>query len=276
MLEKTFEVSQRRACQVIGQPRSTQRLPQPSPDEVELALRCRLRAISKKFPRWGYRKATTLVNKEGYEVNKKRVQRLWREEGLRVPKKTKKRRRGRCSEPNGSRRRAVRPNEVWAIDFQFDTTVEGRQLKLCNIVDEFTREALAMRVGRSCDADTLVSLLDRLAHERGAPALLRMDNGPELTAAALRDWARFNKAGTIYIEPGSPWENPFAESFNSRVRDELLNVEVFYTLTEAKVMVEDWRIEYNEDRPHSSLGMLAPNEFTKEWIADHQPNPALS
>jgi len=211
-------------------------------------------------------------------VNKKKVQRLWRDEGLRVQRRCRKRRTGRSTEPGGKLRRAVRPNEVWAIDFQFDVTADGRQIKLANIVDEFTREALAMRVGRTCDADQLVNLLDAIASERGAPAFIRCDNGPELIAAALRDWCRFNLAGTLYIEPGSPWENPFIESFNGRVRDELLNVEEFFTLTEAQVIIEDWRIEYNNYRPHSSLGQLTPLEFVAKWNAtkELQPTPALS
>lgn len=265
-LVEKFEVSERRACRVLGQPRSTQRSGQPQPDGFEQRLRARLRAFSRKHSRWGYKKATKLLRDEGWKVNHKRIERLWREEGLRVRKACVKRRRGPSVE-GSARRRAIVPNEVWAIDFEHDSTTCGRQLRLANIVDEFSREALAMRVGRSCSADQLVEILDGLAVERGAPQFVRMDNGPELIAHALRDGCRFNSTGTLYIEPGSPWENPFVESFNGRVRDELLNVEAFETLTEAQVIVEDWRIEYNNYRPHSSLDMLTPVEYARAWEA---------
>lgn len=152
---------------------------------------------------------------------------------------------------------------MWAIDFQFDETSDCRRLKLCNIVDEFTREALAMRVGRTCTADDVVAIIEGLVAERGTPTQLRMDNGPELIAWALRDWCRLHGTNTSYIEPGSPWENPFVESFNGRARDELLNVEDFATLLEAQVVIEAWRIEYNTYRPHSSLGGLTPAEFAE-------------
>lgn len=276
-LMENHGVSERRACRVLGQPRSTQRSAQPLPNDTEHRLRARLRAISNKHTRWGYRRATTVLKREGWDVNKKRVQRLWRDKGLRVQRRCRKRRRGPSVE-SGKLRRAVMPNEVWAIDFEHDSTADGRQIRLANVVDEFTREALAMRVGRSCDADQLVEVLEQLARERGAPKFVRMDNGPELIAHALRDWCRFNDTGTLCIEPGSPWENPFVESFNGRVRDELLNVEEFFTLTEAQVIVEDWRIEYNNYRPHSSLGQRTPLEFVAAWEAyqDEDIEPALS
>jgi len=204
-------------------------------------------------------------------VNRKRVQRLWREEGLRVPVRRRKRRRLGESTVPARRLRSERPNQVWAFDFQFDQTGDGRALKVLNIVDEFTRESLVMLVGRSIDADTVVETLERLVAERGAPEHLRMDNGPEMTAHALQDWCRFSKAGTVYIEPGSPWQNPFVESFHSRVRDELLDVEEFACLAEARVVIEDWRQDYNRHRPHSSLGMRAPAVFAAEWTAASEP-----
>jgi putative transposase len=160
---------------------------------------------------------------------------------------------------------------VWAIDFQFDETSDGRRLKLANIVDEHTREGLAMRVGRTCGADDLLAVIDALVAERGAPGHLRMDNGPELIAWALRDWCRLAGTGTIYIEPGSPWENPYIESFNGRVRDELLNAEE--SLLEAQVIVEAWRIEYNTYRPHGSLGGLTPAEYASNRTT--KPLPVL-
>jgi putative transposase len=160
---------------------------------------------------------------------------------------------------------------VWALDYQFDQTTDGRILKLLNVVDEHTREALTIEVNRRIDADTTVKVLDHLVTARGQPPrFIRMDNGPELTANALRDWCRFTGAGTSYIEPGSPWQNPYVESFGSRLRDELLAVEAFTSLLEAQLLVEDWRIEYNTLRPHSALGYLTPTDYAKTWTT-HQP-----
>ncbi len=206
-------------------------------------------------------------------INKKRTRRLWREEGLRRPLPCKRK---RTRLPGGGELlRATRPNQVWAIDFQFDETADYRRLKLTNIVDEFTREALAMRVGRTCDADEVVAVIEALVAQRGAPAHLRMDNGPELIAWALRDWCRLAGTDTVYIEPGAPWENPFIESFNGRVRDELLNIEEFAALVEAQVVVEAWRVEYNTYRPHSSLGWLTPAEYADRWAPEHRISGTL-
>lgn len=206
-------------------------------------------------------------------MNRKRVQRLWREEGLRVPQRKRKRRRlGDSTTETAARRlRAERPNHVWAFDFQFDQTADGRALKMCNIVDEFTREALVMLVARSIDADTVIAELERLIARHGAPEHLRMDNGPEMTAHALQGWCEDASTGTAYIDPGAPWQNPFVESFHSRVRDELLDIEEFSCLAEARVVIEDWREEYNHRRPHSSLGMLAPAVFAARWTHDSEP-----
>jgi putative transposase len=271
MLRDRLGVSERWACRVVGQHRSTQRHESVRAAD-DLALRAELRRFSVDRPRWGYRRAHHHLREQGWEVNRKRVQRLWREEGLRVPQRKRKRRRVGESTVPAERLRAERPSHVWAFDFQFDQTADGRALKLMNIVDEFTREALVMLAARSIDADTVVATLERLVAERGvAPELLRMDNGPEMTAHALRDWCEFSKAGTAYIEPGSPWQNPFVESFHSRVRDELLDVEEFSCLAEARVVIEDWREDYNLRRPHSSLGMRAPAVFAAEWAADGEP-----
>jgi putative transposase len=152
--------------------------------------------------------------------------------------------------------------------FQFDQTADGRALKLLNVVDEFTRESLVMLVARSIDADTVAAALDRLVAERGAPEYLRMDNGPEMTAHALRDWCVLSRTGTVYIEPGSPWQNPYVESFHSRVRDELLDIEEFSCLAEARVVIGDWREDYNQRRPHSALGMRAPAVFAAQWTPE--------
>ena len=271
MLCDRLGVSERWACQVVGQHRSTQRH-EPKLAEDDAVLRDELRKFSAERPRWGYRRAHHQLRQDGWEINRKRVQRLWREEGLRVPQRKRKRRRLGDSTVPAKRLRAERPNHVWAFDFQFDQTADGRALKLMNIVDEFTRESLVMLVARSIDADTVVATLERLCGERGvAPELLRMDNGPEMTAHALRDWCEFSKTGTVFIEPGSPWQNPFVESFHSRVRDELLDVEEFSCLAEARVVIEDWREDYNLRRPHSSLKMRTPAVFAAEWVADGEP-----
>jgi putative transposase len=263
MLRDRLGLSERRACRYVGQHRSTQRH-EPQRAEDDQALRAQLRKISAQRPRWGYRRAHHRLGQEGWSVNRKRVQRLWREEGLRVPQRRRKRRRLGESTVPGARLRAQRPNQVWALDFQHDQTADGRVIRLLNVVDEFTREALEMLVARSIDADTTVAALDRLVAQRGAPQHLRMDNGPELTAHALQEWCRFSHAGTAYIDPGSPWQNPFVESFHSRVRDELLDVEQFACLAEARVVIGDWREDYNLRRPHSALGMRTPAGFATE------------
>jgi putative transposase len=268
MLRDRLGVSERRACEIAGQHRSTQ-CREPCVAEDDAALRVALRKLSEERPRWGYRRAHVRLLEEGWSLNRKRTQRLWREEGLRVPQRRRKRQRLGESTVPAARLVAERPNHVWALDFQFDQTADGRILKLLHVVDEFTREALAMRCERRIDADATVAVLDRLIAVRaGAPEHIRCDNGPELTANALRDWCRFSGAGSTYIEPGSPWQNPYAESFNSRVRDELLSVELFSSLAEAKVMVEDWREDYNQRRPHSALGMIASARFARTWRAD--------
>jgi putative transposase len=269
MLQDRLGLSERRACQIAGQHRSTQRHEaRRAPDDG--ALRGRLREISRQRPRWGYRRAHTLLREEGWCLNRKRTQRLWREEGLRVPQRRRTRQRLGVSTVPASRLAAERPDQVWALDFQFDQTTDGRILKLLHVVDEFTREALAIECERRIDADATVRVLDRLVGDRGrAPEHVRCDNGPELTANALRDWCRFNQAGSAYIEPGSPWQNPYVESFGSRIRDELLAVELFDSLAEAKLLVGDWRHDYNTNRPHSALGMQAPARFAETWRELH-------
>jgi putative transposase len=276
MLQDRLGVSERRACQITGQHRSTQRH-KPRVADDDAALRGQLREISRKRPRWGYRRAHATLCEQGWQVNRKRVQRLWREEGLRVPVRRRKRQRLGNSTVPAARLVAERPDRVWAIDFQFDQTADGRILKLLHVVDEFTREALAIECRRRLDADATVAVLDRIVAERGqAPLFIRCDNGPELTADALRDWCRFSRAGSAYIQPGSPWQNAYVESFGSRVRDELLAVELFSCLAEAKVMVADWREDYNQRRPHSALSMQTPARFARTWKDhNHRLSPAV-
>ncbi len=266
MLRDRLALSERRACRYVGQHRSTQRRPATVAADDQ-ALRGELRQVAGEHKRWGYRRAHHELCLRGWEINRKRIQRLWREEGLRVPARARKRRRP-ADQPDRSQLRATRPDEVWAIDFQHDMTADGRALRLVNVVDEFTREALIMEVGRSISADETVTELEALVARRGrAPAFLRCDNGPELASHALRDWCRFIHAETAFIEPGAPWQNPFVESFHARVRDELLNTEQFACLAEAKVVIGDWREDYNTRRPHSALGMRAPATFAAEWTS---------
>jgi putative transposase len=270
-LREQFGVTERRACRVVGQPRSTQRLALPIPSDDELALRAWLRDFSRRRPRWGWRRAAREAQKAGWRANHKRIHRLWVAEGLRVPyRKRKKPLRGIGVAVGAFC--PIRPNVVWAMDFQFDQSSDGRMLKLLNVIDEFTREALATDTDRSIDADDVVACLERLAGERGAPVYVRFDHGPEFIAHAVADWCRFNGTGTVFIDPGSPWQNAWIESFNGRLRDELLNGQQFDSLLEAQVVIEDWRIDYNMHRPHSAHGWLTPVEFVEAWLhrQEHQ------
>jgi putative transposase len=267
MLCDRLHVSERWACQVCGQHRSTQRR-EPTPAGDDAALRGELRTFSARRPRWGYRQAHTHLRQRGWEINRKRVQRVWREEGLRVPQRTRKRRRLGDSTAPEKRLRAERPDHVWAFDFQFDQTADGKTIKLLNVVDEFTREALVMHTARNITADQTVAVLAALVAARGAPTHIRCDNGPEMTAHALIDWCAAQSTLTSYIDPGAPWQNPFVESFHSRVRDELLDLELFSCLAEAQIVIEDWREDYNTQRPHSALGKQPPAVFAAAWTPD--------
>jgi putative transposase len=265
-LQRELEMSQRRACQVVGQPRATQRYV-PAPDAEEERLRTWLRAFSRRRPRAGYRAACGQLRQEGRTVNGKRVQRLWREEGLKVPRRQRKQRRLGTSQNGSQRRVATRPNEVWSYDFVSDQTSDGRRLRFLCVVDEFTRECLALEVRRSFPASAVLVVLAGLIAQRGVPAHLRSDNGPEFVARAVQAWLRAQAIGPLYIAPGSPWENAYVESFNSRLRDEHLNREEFASLLEAQVLSAGWRRDYNEARGHSALGYLAPTVFAARWRA---------
>jgi transposase InsO family protein len=250
-------VSERVACKVLSQHRSTQRkAPRMADDEV--ALTEAIIDWARQYGRYGYRRITALLRAEGWQVNHKRVERIWKREGLRVP--ARQRKRGRLWLNDGScvRLRPERPNHVWAYDFVEDRTRDGRKFRLLNIVDEFTRECLAIRVGRQLGSADVIDVLADLFVTRGVPAHIRSDNGAEFTASAVKGWISGVGVQTAYIEPGSPWENGYVESFNGKVRDELLNAEVFNTLAEAKVLIEQWRVHYNTVRPHSSLGYRPP------------------
>jgi putative transposase len=256
-MQQQFVVSERRACAVVGQARATERyVPRESADEA--ALTARIVALATRFGRYGYRRVTALLQREGWQVNHKRVERLWRQEGLRVPAQQPKR--GRLWLADGSivRLRAEHPNHVWAYDFVFDRTADGRKLRMLTVVDEYTRECLAIEVARRLGSQDVLAVLGDLCVRRGPPAYIRSDNGPEFTARAVRRWLARVDVQTLFIEPGSPWENGYIESFNGRLRDEHLNRERFDTLLEAQVLIELWRNEYNQVRPHSSLGYRSP------------------
>ena len=254
-----YSVSERRACRVTSQPRATQRyVLHPATDEP--ALIARIVALATRFGRYGYRRITALLRQEGWRVNHKRVERPWRQEGLRVPAKQPKR--GRLWLADGSlvRRRDEQPNHVWSYDFVFDRTADGRPVRILAIVDEYTRECLSLDVARRLRSDDVRARLAQLFVQRGPPTYLRSDNGPEFTATAVREWLARVGVTTLFIEPGSPWENGDVESFNGKLRDECLNHERFNTLLEARVLIDGWRREYNQIRPHSALGYrpLAP------------------
>ena len=243
MLRERFGVSERRACAVAGQHRSTQRLAAPVRTVEEEQLREFLRAFSKDRPRWGWRRAAKAARRGGWAVNDKRIRRLWRDEGLRVPQRSRKKRLTGTGTHVGAMS-PIRPNVLWALDFQFDVTDDGRTIKMLNIIDEYTRECLAIKVARTIDADDVVDVLDRLAAVHGAPAFVRFDNGGEFIAAAVADWCRFNGVDTIFIDPGSPWQNAWIESFNGKFRDELLNGWQFDSLLEAQVHPEVFRARF--------------------------------
>ncbi len=273
MLQARFGVSERRACKVVGQHRSTQRLTAQPVSDDETELRKWLRAFAKRRPRWGWRRAWKERRRLGFRDNKKRIRRLWREESLLVPQRKRKKRLMGIGTQIGAMC-PIRPNALWALDFQFDTTADGRTIKMLNVIDEFTRESPKIAVERRIDADRVVEVLDEITAERGAPAYLRFDNGGEFIAAVVDEWCRTNGVGSIFIDPGSPWQNAWIESFNGKLRDELLNLWHFDNLLEARVLIEDWRIDYNTNRPHHAHGLLTPTEFREAWTNQHQPQLA--
>jgi transposase InsO family protein len=250
-------VSERRACAVLGQHRSTQRKVARTADD-EAALTADIIELAKRYGRYGYRRITALLRDAGWTVNRKRVERIWRREGLKVPQRQP--RRGRLWLNDGSciRLRPERPNHVWAYDFVEDRTREGRKFRMLCVVDEFTREALAIRVARRLSSSDVIDVLADLFVTRAVPTHIRSDNGPEFAAIAVKGWIDGVGGKTAFIEPGSPWENGYVESFNGKLRDELLNGEVFNTLSEAQVLIEEWRRHYNRVRPHSARGYRPP------------------
>jgi putative transposase len=259
-LQKQCDAPQRQACRVADQPRSTQRyVPQVKPDEP--ALIQRMHELVRRHPRFGYRRIGAMLRAEGRRINLKRVRRLWKKEGFRVPSRTHKKRRLGHSDNGILRWRALHKNDVWTWDFIHDSDEAGRALKWLSLVDEYTRECLALEVNRSMTALDVIGILAEVFRERGLPGHIRSDNGPEFIATAIRQYLGKAGVGTLYIEPGAPWENGYAESFHGRLRDELLNLEVFANLAEAKALAAHWKREYNYVRPHSSLGYATPAAF---------------
>jgi putative transposase len=253
-----LRLSERRICQVLGQHRSTQRRVPTGPDDEE-RLTADIVELARRHGRLGYRKiAEMLRSTAGWIVNDKRVERIWRREGLKVPAKQSKH--GRIWLADGSciRLRAERPNHVWSYDFVEDRTHKGRKYRMLNLIDEFTHECLAIRVDRKLNSADVIDVLSDLFILRGVPEHIRSDNGPEFVAKSVQDWIGAVGAKTAYIERGSPWENGFIESFNARLRDELLDGEIFYSLAEARIVIESWRRHYNTERPHGSLGYKPP------------------
>ena len=265
-------LSLRRSCALchIGhsslryRPRTMRRL-----RDQELVVR--LRAIAHAYPRYGYRRAHALVERDGEAVNVKRVHRLWRLERLSVPCRRPRRRRTDRKEVRLVE--ATRPNQVWSYDFVHDRCANGQRLKILTVTDEFTRESLAIEVATRLQAGDVLKLLERLIAARGAPGALRSDNGPEFVAQAVQRWLHARQVHTAYIAPGSPWQNGYGESFNGRLRDECLNLEWFHSVAEARVVIEGWRRHYNADRPHSSLDYQTPRAFRVAYDREHGSKP---
>jgi len=255
-----MDVSERRACKVISQPRMTQRYKTKQPDKNK-ALTSEINKLARKYKRYGYRMITAKLRQNGWTVNHKRIQRIWQKEGLQVPYRHKFRKAKGTSDNSCAVKKAEYINHVWTYDFMTDQTEDGVKLKILTVLDEFTRESLAIEPGRSIRARDVIAVLEYLFLVRGAPKFIRSDNGPEFIADAIEKWLNINQVETLHIAPGSPWENGYIESFNGKLRDEVLDREVFYSVKEAKVIVESWRLEYNNHRPHSSLDYMTPAAF---------------
>jgi putative transposase len=262
-LQRRHRVSERRACRLVEQHRSTQRY-RALPAEFELRLVARMNELAAAHPRWGYRTVWQLLRSEGWQINRKRVERLWRLEGHRVPPR---RSQGSGKRAQGSAEKAIwrlpatRPNHVWSYDFMSARSSDGGAIRILNVVDEYTRVALGSRVARSIGARDVVSELERLFAAHGKPELLRSDNGREFIADSLGEWLASQGVKTAFIEKGSPQQNAFVERFNGTMRDEVLNGEEFDSVLEARVVIADWLVTYNTLRPHRGLGMLTPAAF---------------
>ena len=257
-IRQELGVSERRACRALSQPRSTHRYEPKEICDEEARLTRRIIELASEYGRYGYRRIMALLWREGWQVGKDQMERIWREEGLKVPQKQPKRGRLWLNDGSCIRLRPEHRNHVWSYDFVLDRTHDGKPLRMLTVMDEHTRECLAIDVERRLNSENVLDRLAQLFVERGTPEYIRSDNGPEFTAHTVRDWLARVQVRTLFIEPGSPWENGYIESFNGKLRDELLEREIFYTLKEAKVLIENWRWEYNHFRPHSALGYRPP------------------
>ena len=255
--QQQYGMTERHACRLLGQWRGTQRY-QPIPRDDEDALTRAIISLASRYGRYGYRRITALLRRAGWQVGKDRVQCIWRREGLKVP--AKQRPKGRLWLEDGScvRLRPERANHVWSYDFVSGLTHDGRALRILTLIDEYTRECLALRVERRLNSLEVIDTLADVMLVRGIPEHIRSDNGPEFIARELQKWLGRVGTRTLYIERGSPWENGYCESFNGKLRDECLNGEIFYSLKEAQIVIERWRKEYNTERPHSALGYRPP------------------
>ena len=268
--QQEYGLSERHACRLLGQWRGTQRYG-PLRRTDEDALTRAIIALATQYGRYGYRRITALLQSAGWQVGKDRVQRIWRREGLKVPQRQPKRGRLWLNDGSCVRLRPERANHVWSYDFVSARTHDGRTLRLLTLIDEYTRECLAIRVARRLGSAEVLETLADVMLWHGIPEYIRSDNGPEFIAKELRQWLARLGTGTLYIEPGSPWENGYCESFNGKLRDECLNGEIFYSLKEGQIVIEWWRIEYNTRRPHSALGYRPPAPLASSpW---DRPNP---
>lgn len=265
-LEQTHEVSERRACTVTGQHRSTQRYARKVPSGEGLLLKEMTRLV-KGYPRSGCRMITAFLRAGGWRVNYKRVHRLWKREGFKVPRKARKKRAVGDSSNACDKRIATSKNDVWTWDFIHDRLTDGRAMKCLTMVDEFTRECLALDMRRSFKGNDVVDVLSQLMGERGIPKHIRSDNGSEFIAKEVKEWLEKLHVEALYIAPGAPWQNGYIESFNSRVRDEFLEMNYFTTMREARQLAATWKEHYNTKRPHSSLNYMPPQTFAERCWA---------
>lgn len=262
-LQETFEVSERRACKVLDQNRQTQRYEPKRPD-IDRPIIDRINALSEQHPRYGYRRIAALLRREGYQINIKRVHRLWKKEGLQKTSSKSWRKSSGSTENACHLNPAQHPNDVWSYDFLFDQTSNGSTLKVLVVIDEFTRRCLSLKVERKLNHQDVIAELGYLFEQYGVPSRIRSDNGSEFTAENVQRYFEENNLKSLHIAPGAPWQNGYVESFNNKFRDELLNRELFYSLKEAKYLIEQFRLEYNNVRPHSSLNYLTPTEFMQK------------
>lgn len=271
---RKHQLSERRACRLLGQHRSVHRH-RPVSRPRDTALNNELREFSRSHPRYGYRRAAEALRRAGNRVNNKCVHRLWKTLKLQVPQRRRRWRKVGESNNGCHRAPAQGPNDVWAYDFVSDQTVDGKTLKILALVDEFTREPLALTAARSIRSQDLVEILTELFETRGAPRAIRSDNGPEFVAKAVSEYLEERDVKTLFIAPGAPWQNGFAESFNSRLRDEVLDRELFSSLAEARVILAEYRRRYTDERYHSALGYLTPAEYARQ-VGQQRPKQTLN